>query len=311
MIQRRQIVIIISSIKTFVIFASQEHKQLHQSQHMQICMVVKELLNMDAELDTRRLSKEKWIQSRMELMRLIMGKLSRNLEFHEMDMIMYAKSCCICHQQTNLQTCTSSYSSSYCNDHAEKFQTVHSSNYYSESLHLLLKTALINNISDLLKFTLLFDTYEPLIDMHAFVEKHLKTGPYKELSDTVVAFNYLYSEFASGPLTLYHGLRDTKLFDFLDIECCYYVIHIIGADYYGKKYIPPWELFLHLLNHVQHLTIVLTEMNFGIAHFNIDVCSHCREHNRIISIEYYSMSFCERKRERKREREREREDNFK
>ncbi|EFN83322.1 hypothetical protein EAI_11991, partial [Harpegnathos saltator] len=274
-----------------VIYCSQEHKQLHQSQHMQICIMVKETLNMDAGWDTRRFHKEEWIHSRKKFMRLIREKLSRNLEWYEMEMIIFAKSCRTCHQQANLQTCMSCYSTNYCNDHVEIFQVVHISNCYNQLLRLFLKIALINNVPALLKFTLVFDMYESFIDMNAFVQKHLKTEPYKELSDTVLPYDYLYSQYASGPLTLYHGLRDI-MFDSLDMYVTFYVIHIIGVRYQSKEYIIAWELFLHLLNHIQHLTIIMTEMNSSTEHFVIDVCTHCRERNRTINIEYYSMSYC-------------------
>ncbi|EFN83328.1 hypothetical protein EAI_11997, partial [Harpegnathos saltator] len=274
-----------------VIYCSQEHKQLHQLQHMQICIAVRELLNMDAGWETGRLSKEEWIQSRQELMRLIKEKLSRNLELQEMAMIIYAKSCRICHQQMNLLICTTCYSANYCIEHAELFQIVHSSNCYNQWLFLVLEVAFINNFSVLLKFNLLFDVYEPLINMHAFIQKHLKTGPYRYLSVTFFPYDYLYSDFASAPLTLYHGLRDTELFDSLEVEGSYYVIHIIGIKYCSGVRTPPWELFLHLLNHIRHLTIVMTELNFNTECFYIDTCNHCKERNRTISIEFYSMSY--------------------
>ncbi|XP_025153441.1 uncharacterized protein LOC112588278 [Harpegnathos saltator] len=258
---------------------------------MQICMMVKKILNMDEGWDTRRLSKEEWIQSREDLMRLIKEELSRNLEFHEVAIIMFAKSCHICHQQANLQMCMSCYSINYCNDHAEEFQSVHSSNCHNQRLSFSLDITSINNFSRLLKFNLLFDTYESLIDMHSFVEKYLKTGPYKELNDTLFAYKYTYSEFASGPLTLYHGLRNTILFDSLDIYDSNYVIHVISVNYCDRELFSSWELFLHLLNHIQHLTIVMIEVLFGTRNFNIDVCSQCRERNRIITIECYSISY--------------------
>ncbi|EFN83319.1 hypothetical protein EAI_11988, partial [Harpegnathos saltator] len=273
-----------------VTYCSQKHKQLHQLQHIQICMIVKEILNMDEGWDTRRLSKEEWIQSREELICLIKGKLSRDLEFHEFEMIMYVKSCSICRQQANLRTCMICFSTNYCNDHAEEFQSVHSLNCYNQFLNLNLEVSMINNISVLLKYTLLLGIYEPLIDMHTFIQRHLKSGLYKEFSNNLLSYNYLYSEFASGPLTLYHGLRDIMLFDSLDIHDSNYVIHIIGANH-PKEYTPPWELFLHLLNHIRRLTVVITEVKSIPTCYSIDVCSHCKARNRIINIEYYALPF--------------------
>ncbi|EFN83321.1 hypothetical protein EAI_11990, partial [Harpegnathos saltator] len=275
-----------------LIYCSQEHKELHQSEHMQICMVVKELLNIDARWDIRRFHKQGWIQSRKELIRLTKEKLSRNLELYEMEMIMFTKSCRICYKQANLEMCVLCFSANYCNDHEEIFRDVHISNCYNQLLRLILKIALINDIPALLKFNIIFDTNEPFKDMNAFVQKHLKTEPYKELSDTVLPYDYLYSQYASGPLTLYHGLRDVISFKTLDVNATTYVIHIIGVSYQPKEYIVAWELFLHLLNHIQHLTIIMTEMNSSTGHFVIDVCTHCRERNRTINIEYYSMSYC-------------------
>ncbi|EFN76625.1 hypothetical protein EAI_07160, partial [Harpegnathos saltator] len=273
-----------------VSYCSQEHKRLHRWQHMQMCLVVEEILNMDAGWDTRQLSREDWIESRKELMHLIKIKLWRNLKIEEINIILFAKSCCICHQQANLQMCIKCCSVNYCNDHVEEFQSVHSSNCYNQYLSFIIEIALINDISSLIKFTLLFDTYEPLIDMCSFIDKHLRKGPYKKLSDCLLSYIYVYSDFVSGPLTLYHGLRE-MLFHTLNIQDSSYIIHIIYSNYYDKEFFASWELFLHLLNHVQYLTIVILKMSSDTRRYNVNVCSQCRERNRIITIECYSISY--------------------
>ncbi|EFN83315.1 hypothetical protein EAI_11984, partial [Harpegnathos saltator] len=111
-----------------IIYCSQEHKQLHQPHHIQICKVIEEsLLKMDVTWTTE-LNNMEWFHSRMELISLTEKELSRPLEFHEKQIILYAKSCRICHQQTNLRKCTTCSSANYCTDHAEIFQKIHNSN---------------------------------------------------------------------------------------------------------------------------------------------------------------------------------------
>ncbi|EFN82649.1 hypothetical protein EAI_13645, partial [Harpegnathos saltator] len=78
-----------------------------------------------------------------------------------------------------------------------------------------------------------------------------------------------------------------------------YVIHMIGAKYYSKYYIQAFELFLHLLRHIQYLTIVVTDIginmntNMGISRkcYHIKVCKRCMERNQHLNVEFYSMSY--------------------
>ncbi|XP_019697510.2 uncharacterized protein LOC105184287 [Harpegnathos saltator] len=211
-----------------------------------------------------------------------------------MEIIIYARSCRICYQQANLLMCTMCYSTNYCIEHAEIFQRVHSSNCHKQFLCLVLDIALVNYFADLLRFTRSLTTYESVIDMYAFVEEHLKANEkyHKNLQHVPFPYRYLYSEYASAPLTLYHGLRHTKLFDSLDVQDSNYVIHIIGAKCYDKHYVRAFEIFLHLLCHIRHLTIVMTDMKIYTGCFDIGVCTDCINNNSKLTIESYSMSFC-------------------
>ncbi|XP_019697507.1 uncharacterized protein LOC109503963 [Harpegnathos saltator] len=249
---------------------------------------------------TTELNNMEWFHSRMELISLTEKELSRPLEFHEKQIILYAKSCRICHQQTNLRKCTTCSSANYCTDHAEIFQKIHNSNCDNQFLCLLLNIALMNYLTDLLYFAFSLDAYIPLSNMTSFIQTYVKPR-YERLDNKSLSYKYLFSEYASAPLTLYYGLMNTKLFDTLNTQDNYYVIHIIHAKYYNRSYLRAFEILLHLLCHIQHLTIVMTDMGIymdidaGIPTecFNINVCERCIESNRQLMVESYSMTYCQ------------------
>ncbi|XP_032677158.1 uncharacterized protein LOC116846880 isoform X2 [Odontomachus brunneus] len=84
-----------------IIYCNRHHERLHEKQHMDMCKSLRCILDNYNEFfdPTRRFSQKEWIESRKQLMKIVKHELLRNLKPYEKQMILFPKSCLICHQQ--------------------------------------------------------------------------------------------------------------------------------------------------------------------------------------------------------------------
>lgn len=256
-------------------YCSNDHRLNNQRHHKQICTAMQELLKSHSQLwVTVQLNLEQWIQSRKELIRLTMTELSRDLEPYEVEMIMFTKSCVICHQQVNILPCKICWSVNYCLDHEEAFEKYHSSD--CKELALCFNTNLRMQYSSsipVLKFSMFPQKNKPIVDMETFVKLYVRRRQSVEGYYVWTIVEYFYSDYASAPLTLYYGMMNEKL---LNLHGRCYVIHIIAANHIDREYLQAWELLLHLLHHVKFLKVVLIGSELQDEHDKIKVCSSCK-----------------------------------
>lgn len=274
-----------------VSYCSKGHREMHHSSHVEICAAVQKLLKKKSQCNTCPLNLREWIQSRKEFLSLIESELSRDLRSHEVQMIMYAKSCLICHRQTNLYTCTTCYSANYCSDHTEAFMSHCNTTCKELLLCLSLDMELFHGLGSTMKFNRFPHESRPVVDMDTFVKRFVqRTHTSREVDDWHVP-EYFYSDYASGPLTLYYGVQDAKLIDSLDIpDTCY--VHVIDASYIDRQYVPSWEILLHLLNEVKALKVILIGPELHNECNVIDLCSKCnRFYSQRLSFESYNMLY--------------------
>ncbi|XP_032690372.1 uncharacterized protein LOC116853412 [Odontomachus brunneus] len=268
-------------------YCSGKHRLLHLEQHMQICTVIANYLKKDLIWEIHRLSQEEWIQSRKEFIDIIKGQLSRDLEPYEMQMIMFASSCLICHQQQNLRTCMTCYSSNYCGDHAKVFESHHSSTCKELLLYLNLAIKVPHGIKFESKFSTFPDRNRPIKDMDSFIQQYYRS---RRQLRSLLAIDYFYTEYVSGPLTLYYGMKNASLLQSLQKNTC--VIHIIAASPVDRKYLPAWELLLHLLHKIKDLKIVLIGPELTNESDNIEICFRCNTRcSQKFSFECYRMLY--------------------
>ncbi|XP_011148557.1 uncharacterized protein LOC105188671 [Harpegnathos saltator] len=107
-------------------YCSDEHKQLHNEKHREICGYLKEYIKSHMGNETG-VDHVTWINSRLQFLNSIKKRLSRKLEPYEEQMILFAKSCFSCHQQIHLENCRRCYSINYCVVHAQEFKIQHES----------------------------------------------------------------------------------------------------------------------------------------------------------------------------------------
>ncbi|XP_014477572.1 PREDICTED: uncharacterized protein LOC106745998 [Dinoponera quadriceps] len=268
------------------LYCSLEHKMEDQLYHRQICQAIRDVETNHLHLYRLCKEQEEWINLRKECLRLIKEKLSRDLEPYEVQMIMFKQSCFICHIQCNLSTCTTCYSINYCPNHKENFKHFdHVSNCKDLKLCLNIDIALRYNSPSPRKFIDFPEKGKPFVDMDSFLTNYLANVEFEK---------YFYSDYVSGPLTLYYGMYVGDL-NFLGI-LSYFTVLIIAANFLDKEYSPAWELFMHIFNKIENLTIILIGPELQNKYYDITTCnrkclSFCKRKK--LNFECYHMSYYE------------------
>lgn len=271
--------LLISCSECYMIsYCSDVHKMMHYKQHRRFCEYIREYLREKKGKKWRSLCllTPKWIQSRYELLREIkeqfLHDFSSKLQMYEEEMIMFPKSCYLCHRQDDVLTCSTCYSANYCLEHEQDFQEHHASRCQNLLLCLNL------NIKDLycIKLERKFhhfpnDEGRPADDMHSFLKYYVRNA--RESLEIWEDSEYFYSDYVSGPLTCYYGMKNANLS--LHIDKDEYIVHVITSNCLERKYIAAWELLLHGLRSTMQLTIVLVGPEFDDENGDIDVCSLC------------------------------------
>ncbi|XP_032677149.1 uncharacterized protein LOC116846874 [Odontomachus brunneus] len=110
-----------------ICYCSKYHQQKYENQHMDMCKSLQRIQYIyKARFNiTLRFNQEEWIKTRKELKTYVRSRLARDLVPYEKQMILFARSCLICHQQIDLSPCLRCYSSNYCDEHREAFQNQH------------------------------------------------------------------------------------------------------------------------------------------------------------------------------------------
>lgn len=282
----------ISCDRCFMIsYCSMRHRQFDELHHMEICAAITKFLTEAPQWDNRLLSMNEWIESKKLCIWSISMILRRELKPIEVQMIVFTKSCLICHQDTYLFTCTICYSVNYCDNHADVFLTAHYLSSFCKQMLLSLNLDIYNmtyrNIIPQKFYT--FPANNIRIDnMEAFVNQY---GNLKDReSSKWMLSEYHYSDFVSGPLTLLYGMWDLNLSFILNIQSPVCVIHIIAANSFDREYFLAWELLLHLNRDLEDLTIVLIGLDLYPERKYINLCSECSPRQKLF-LESYNMLY--------------------
>ncbi|XP_032682865.1 uncharacterized protein LOC116849633 [Odontomachus brunneus] len=236
---------------------------------------------------TLSLLTSKWIQSRYEFLHEVKEQFSRKLQKYEEQMIMFPKSCYLCHWQDNMLTCIKCYSANYCLKHEQDFQEYHSSKCQSLLLFLNLDMKDLCGIKFERKFCAFPDDGKPVDDTHCFIIYYMRNVP--ENSESWEVNEYVYSDYISGPLTFYYGMKNANLLS-LHMDRDLYIVHVITSNYLERKYIAAWELLLHGLRCTK-LTIVLVGLELDDESGDIDVCCLCINRQKKLRFIFCSMLY--------------------
>ncbi|XP_025157985.1 uncharacterized protein LOC105181079 isoform X2 [Harpegnathos saltator] len=217
-------------------------------------------------------------------------------------MILFAKSCRICHQQVQLRSCKICQSDYYCNEHEEEFLNEHTREHCRKlmfQLNLDIISLWIDKADPCigqLTFTRFSDSRQQrnIRGMNSFITEYMYVRPNAQ-SDRQgwKSFEYIYSDYLSGPLTFYYAMKKANLLHLLNINLSEFVVHIITSSYLGRKYVDPWELLLHLRPSIGQLTVVMVGPTMQASNGNIRVCNRCQKeyYGREHKYEIHSMTY--------------------
>ncbi|XP_032677150.1 uncharacterized protein LOC116846875 [Odontomachus brunneus] len=273
-------------------YCSKHHQQKYEDQHMDMCKSLQRIKYIyKARFNvTFRFNQEEWIKTRKELKTFVRSKLTRDLETYEKHMILFARSCLICHQQFDLSPCLRCYSSNYCCEHKEAFQNQHYFNCNGLKLYFDLALKLPHDYNKCRKNFFLFpDEDKPVADMNTFILQYIRKKGNVNKSDTLE--EYICSEYVSGPLTLYYKMKDLNLLNIFTDKGYMCVVHIIAASSVDKEYLSAWEILLHLLDEINHLKIVMIGSELNDKCNYINVCFRCKSIYKKFSFESYRMLY--------------------
>lgn len=271
-------------------YCSEEHRRQHQPQHEEICTFITRFINEDPIWNTRRLVKDRWLEVQKELVRIAKMVLNELTPYH-IQMILYAKSCFVCHQRGNVFSCPKCISFHYCFDHMELVRE-HHPRIQCVALALSLKLdiiALEKRSWEILhvKFTTFPSKKKPFTNMESFGELYFQT----QTDDYEwCLYDHLFTDYVSGPLTTHNVLRRVNFFYPMEITSTF-VVHIIAADYVDRCSFPAWELFLHLLRKGSKLIIVMMGPELEIETSQHDNCSRCKATRKKLILECFPVMY--------------------
>ncbi|XP_032668692.1 uncharacterized protein LOC116842923 isoform X2 [Odontomachus brunneus] len=295
-----------------VFYCSKEHQIMHQSSHMEICIVITFARSGGLESNASSFnSDDEWRSSRKTFMQGIQMKMTRDLKPYEKEMIICAKSCLICHQQISLRTCRTCYSANYCDEHQWDFKEKHES--MCKKLLLFLNFNILNVCNDdintcliemrLTKIKIDFD--DMITFVNQYIRKHyLIMGAWSKQC-------YMLSNLISAPLTLLYGLKEfVNIFEQAQIyreeyklinghRSFFFIVHIIGASSADITGLPSWEIFLHIfnkhkfsINKIMELRVILVAPETDCDRNEYySVCSECVQIKRHLYLGNASVSY--------------------
>ncbi|XP_032685293.1 uncharacterized protein LOC116850763 [Odontomachus brunneus] len=289
-------------------YCSEEHKEIHRNSHSEICIAMAKEITDKSFSDTHR-SLEEWIESRNDVLERILPSLSRCIHQYEKEMIICAKSCCVCYRQININPCNFCYSANFCDDHQTEFNVLHKENCGELLLLLNMNIAdIIFNFEEILygkenKFTR-FPREKYFFDNITFINNYLVSKD--SLIRKIILSNlnsilywtteqYIYSEYVSGPLTLYYALKESKLL-FIPLKASKYIVHVIDANKIDVISLQIWHIFLHIFKKIKELHIVFIKSPIFESCDLGFVCSTCRKYNQRLYIKNVSETYYEYKR---------------
>ncbi|XP_032668288.1 uncharacterized protein LOC116842746 [Odontomachus brunneus] len=290
-------------------YCSGEHLEIDRGRvlgsfgHGEICVVITSLIAMkeirNYSLENNRWRQElrregrprrnkPWYKHHMTYLKVVQKNLSRNLEWHEKQMLLFARSCCICHEETDLSPCTTCFCVDFCAAHRNsKFP--HDCEKQQEWLYTEMRSINVNPIP----------IYRPLHhfpdkqvdDIESFYERYML--PAKGVQWNVP--DLVYSDYVSGPLTVYYGMRLANLFEDEPSAGDSYVIHIIEATEVDIDNVQSWEIFLHFFNKKTKLLIIMVgseieeELVKNLSGQLMTCVARCQTLDLTLNVEYHNM----------------------
>ncbi|XP_032678500.1 uncharacterized protein LOC116847521 [Odontomachus brunneus] len=281
-------------------YCSEEHKAIHRNSHSKICTIIARVIT-ETSFWNMYASLEEWIESRKRILHQVISNLyPRYIQQYEIEMIMCAKSCCVCFRQASVKLCNTCYSANFCDDH-QLLVNILIHKKCCDDLLLLLEMN-INHINGYMEHILHKDRYKfsefpearsyddtvTFISNYVRINYHLSVDTIKLKTSVPNIYwsidQYIYSDYTSGPLTLYYALQESNLIS-LSTNRLKYIIHVIDVNKtVNILCLKMWHIFLHLFSRTKELYIVfINSLKFESSDLG-SVCSMCARYKQQIFV---------------------------
>lgn len=260
-------------------YCSEKHKAKHHPKHTTVCLSIASALQHIS--GTRKFDNwQQWIQSRKKLIRLVRQKYMPNLSQHVMDVILWSKSCYVCHKETDLKVCQRCFSVNYCGEHANAFHTTHDKHKCDQlklSLNIDIRTA-SDNVNMSYEFLQIVNGTSRVEDMFQFYVEFVLS---QRTNINWLTEDYVQSDQFSDPLTVYFGLKRAGRLEL--IRQSNVVIHIVSVVSVDIQH-GIWEILLHLLPEIQKLLIIIVGLELRDDSYTPRLCERCRDRKKILHL---------------------------
>lgn len=265
-------------------YCNNEHKILHYEEHAHICKIIAQILKVKPQSDTRRFDTwQQWIESRKYIVESIEQSFCSLVETYVKQMIMWSKTCVICHQQAELRACQKCFSVNFCNEHAETFRKKH------DEATCELLTRLLNINIETISGTMTVMSYkffqfiQKNIHVHEMLEFYIEYVLTSRNDIDWLVKDYVLSDYLSDPMTVFYGLHNiyrNKIFNVLYKK--FVIIHIIAANSVERHSVSAWEILLHLIPEIHNLVIFIIGPELQTEKYEHNICDICRKKGKVI-----------------------------
>lgn len=266
-------------------YCSEEHKMLHRAQHNEICQAILTCSTYWNIYNSRGKTLEEWTEFKKMNMQCIIRSLNRDLEPHEREMFLFAKSCIVCRVQDLLVPCVDCFSINMCANHYLRARK-HSCEKLLLCFSLHIETVSRNNRDSKIPLKYLFFDKNAIHDMPAFIRECIQREGkiiFWSLND------YIYTDDFSGPLTLIYVMQRVRLLNHQQITS-QFIVHVVVENFIDTRKLSAWEVLLHVFPQHTRLIVVIMGPTLPNRSLTWRCCLNCRENSRELEFEYCRVS---------------------
>lgn len=276
-------------------YCGEEHRTLNYTEHAEICSAVAQIEPVMPQSNTHRFSSWwQWIQSRRKLISMVRLNIRRRpLQRHEEEVILWSKTCVVCHQQAALNTCRRCFSANYCDEHAGDFRVKHRHDVKCDRLLLATNIDIATAFGDaanvsyrFLSFVKKTSRFEEMLE---FCLKYILTRRAGNLVWHVR--DYVLSDYLSRPLTVYSACKRSNSLNVLEKSNVFIHVVNVGAQSVDKRDLPAWEVLLHLVPEMLQLEILMVGPGLQSDFDTFSLCKRCTRTKRKLTFCLLAMPY--------------------